>query len=164
MGFGRGRASLRFDGQSEMNRKHQYSPSQALSDVGGKPSESELERLVEYYPTYKLAHRKQFLKALFDGESHEDLVRRKMADKGLVESASKQSKGGHGRWVVAKGRRTVLRILYLRYRLDKGLTRRQANQILRKKFSGESPYADVIGPSSISKATYSVRLDHPVKS
>lgn len=140
-----------------MGREPAYTSDQALVDLGGKPSEDELARLVEYYPTYKYVHRFQLLHGLFDGKSHEQLVLGKMTAKGLDTSISKQAKGGHGKWVVAKVRRAVIRLLYLRYRLNDGLTRRQANQQLVKKFSLSN--AKDGGRSSIRKDTHSVVLD-----
>ncbi len=118
-----------------MGREPVYTSAHALDDLKGKPSETEIERLVEYYPTYQYVHRIQLLQGLFDGESHDELVLGKMTAKGLDTSISKQAKGGHGKWVVAKVRKTVIRLLYLRYRIDDGMTRRQANKQLIKKFA-----------------------------
>jgi hypothetical protein len=140
-----------------MGREPAYTSADALVDLGGKPSDTEIERLVKNYPTYQYVHRIQLLQGLFDGKSHEELVLGKMTAKGLDTSITKQAKGGHGRWVVAKIRRTAIRLLYLRFRLDQDMTRRRANQQLLKKFkfSGK-PDAD---QSSIRKATQSPVLD-----
>ncbi len=140
-----------------MSEEHVYTSSRALVDLGGKPSDAEIERLIKYYPTYQYIHRIQLLQGLFDGKSHEELVLGKMTAKGLDESISKQAKGGHGKWVVAKVRKAVIRLLYLRYRIDDKMSRRQANQQLVKKFSLST--ANDGGRSSIRKDTHSVVLD-----
>ena len=140
-----------------MAREPAYTSDDALDDLGGKPSDDEIARLVKYYPKYQYIHRFQLLHGLFDGKSHEELVLGKMTAKGLDTSISKQAKGGHGRWVVAKVRRAVIRLLYLRYRLDDDMSRRQANQQLVKKFSLSN--AKDGGRSSIRKDTHSDVLD-----
>src|SRR5579863_9940237 len=117
-----------------MGSEPAYTSARALIDLGGKPSETEIERLIKYYPTYQYAHRAQLLQGLFDGKSHEELVLGKMTAKGLDTSITKQAKGGHGRWVVAKIRRAVIRLLYLRYRLDKKMSRRKAHQEILRQF------------------------------
>ena len=99
------------------------------------------------------------LEGLFDGKCHEELVLGKMTAKGLDPSAvGKRAKGGHGRWVVAKIRKAVVRITYLRYRLDQGMTRRQANRKLLSEFSDSKAKNDG-GQSSIRKDTHSPVLD-----
>ena len=140
-----------------MPNKCRYTSAQAFFYLGGKPSDAEIARLIDYFPTYKYVHRQQLLQGLFSGKSHEELVLGKMTAKGLDVSASKQSKGGHGRWVVAKVRKAVLRIIYLRHRLDRNLTRRNANQVLLKQFSDS--IAEDGGQSSIRKITHSPVLD-----
>ena len=80
-----------------------------------------------------------------------------MTAKGLDTSISKQAKGGHGRWVVAKVRKTVIRLLYLRYPINDDMTRIQANQQLVKKFGrSDNLHAD---QSIIRKYTRSPVLD-----
>src|ERR1039457_1581324 len=134
-----------------------YTSAQALHDLGGKPNETEIARLIKYYPTYQYIHRMQLLQGLFDGKSHEELVLGKMTAKGLDTSITKQAKGGHGRWVVAKVRKTVIRLLYLRFRIDDDMTRIQANQQLVKKFGrSDNLHAD---QSIIRKYTRSPVLD-----
>jgi hypothetical protein len=140
-----------------MDKEQVYTSAHALKDLGGKPGDTEIERLVQYYPTYQYVHRRQLLQGLFDGKSHEELVLGKMTTKGLNTSISKQAKGGHGKWVVAKVRKAVIRLLYLRLRIDAGMTRRQANQQLVKKFKfSDKPNA---GQSIIRKDTHSPVLD-----
>ena len=110
-----------------------YNSAMAFDDLDGIPDDAELARLVDYYPTYQLAHRKALLRGIFDGRTHTDLVLAKLNAKGIEYPVSKQSKGGHGLWVASKVRRTVVRLLYLRLRLDQGMSRRQANQVLLKQ-------------------------------
>ena len=136
-----------------------YNSVLAFDDLDGIPGDAELARLVHCYPTYELAHRKALLRGIFDGKTHTDLVLSKLEAKGIEYPVSKQSKGGHGLWVAAKVRRTVIRLLYLRYRLDDGMSRRQANQALLKKFSFTSQ--GDCGQSSIRKATRSPVLEAP---
>jgi hypothetical protein len=135
-----------------MRREPTYTSAHALDDLGGKPDEKELDRLKKHYPTYYLVHRAQLLQGMFDGSSNEELVLDKLTVFGLDATIAKQAKGGHARWVVAKVRKTVIRLLYLRYRLDEGMTRRQADQQLFKRFE----FSD---RSSIRKATHSPLLD-----
>lgn len=146
-----------------MPRAKSYTSANALADLGGKPSEAEKSRLIRYYPTYQYVHRKELLDGLFDGKSHEELVLGKMTAKGLdVSAMTKQAKGGHGKWVRAKVRDATMRLLYLRYRLDQDMTRRQANKKLLGYF--DDPKAkdgeQLSGwQSSIRKITYSPVLD-----
>lgn len=140
-----------------MGSEPAYTSADALVDLGGKPDDIELERLKKYYPTYQLVHRTELLQGLFDGKSHEELVLGKMTAKGLDTSITKQAKGGHGKWVVAKVRKTVIRLLYLRYRIDQDMTRRQANKQLINRFAfSEELHAH---QSIIRKYTRSPMLD-----
>ena len=141
-----------------MGRERSYTSAQALVDLGGKPSDDEIKRLIENYPSYQYLHRWELLHGMFDGKSHEELVLGKMTAKGLDTSISKQSKGAHGRWVVAKIRKAVIRLLYLRYRLDKKMTRRKANQEIIKQFKFWEEAKD-FGQSSIRKDTRSLKID-----
>jgi len=137
-----------------------YNSAQAFDDLDGIPGDEELARLVHYYPTYERAHRKALLRGVFDGKTHTDLVQGKLQAKGIEYPVSGRSKGGHGLWVAAKVRRTVIRLLYLRYRIDHGMSRRQANQTLFQQFT----FTDKgdCGQSSIRKATQSPVLDSAV--
>ena len=141
-----------------MARKRPYTSAQAIADLGGRPPDTEIARLIKYYPTYQYAHRMQLLLGLFNGKSHEELVLGKMTAKGLDPSAvGKQSKGGHGKWVTAKVRKAAIRVQYLRYRIDQELSRVKANQLLLKTFPDST--AKDGGQSSIRKITYSPVLD-----
>jgi len=129
---------------------------EAMNYLRYKPDSVELDRLVEYFPTYKLAHRRSFLKGFFEGKGVSDLVADKLRAKGIDQSLNKTSKGGHARWVKAKSRRLVIRLLYLRLRLDDRLTKRKANQWIFKNIWSTSA-ADG-GQSNIRKATNSPKL------
>ncbi len=139
-----------------MTEEPTYTSARALVDLGGKPDDTELDRLKKYFPTYQIVHRTALLQGMFDGSSMEELIIGKLTAKGLDTSITKQAKGGHGRWVTAKIQRTVIRLIYLRFRLDQDMTRRKANQQLTSQFGffGKSD-----GRSSIRKATHSPILD-----
>lgn len=102
-----------------------YTTHQLARDLDGFPDADEIRRLVDYYPTYEREHRKGLLQGILDGTEHTKLVFMKMSAKGVVDPTPQQI-GGHGRWVASKLRRTAIRLLYLRYTLDKGLTRKKA--------------------------------------
>jgi len=141
----------------QMGSEPAYTSARALVDLGGKPDDSEIDRLKEYFPTYQIVHRTQLLQGMFDGSTVEEIILGKLTAKGLDTSITKQAKGGHGRWVKAKILRTVIRLLYLRFRLDLGMTRRKANQeLLNRFFLLATPES---GQSSIRKATHSPVLD-----
>ncbi len=140
-----------------VDKEHVYNSAMAFDDLDGIPDDDELLRLVRYYPTYERAHRKALLRGIFDGKLHTDLVLMKLQAKGIEYPISKQSKGGHGLWVASKVRRAVIRLLYLRYRLDSGWTRRRANQVLFQRFTFTE--SGDFGQSSIRKATQSPVLD-----
>jgi hypothetical protein len=144
-----------------MSSYRPYSPEMLLSDLGGTPSSEEVSRLVEYYESYRLVHRKNLLQRLLSGEGHAQLLNGKLVDKSLPSSQTKQSKGGHGRWVTSKVRIVAMRVLYLRYRIDDGLTRRHANQKLLQKFTRTESVKK--GQPAIRRATRSPLLDGPTK-
>lgn len=139
-----------------MPRKHVYSPEQALKDLGGKPSEDEIQRLIQYFPKYTRVHRMYLLRALLEGTSQSQLVDGTIKSKGLDPGMSGQARGGRGRSVMFKLRRAVIRTLYLRLRVDEQKTHRQANQALLKYFfhSGEKDNIQ----SVIRKATHTPHL------
>jgi len=121
----------------------------------------ELARVVRYYPSYKRPHRAQLLRDLFESKSQAQMVAGKISAKGLDEDLSAQSKGGHGKWVIAKIRKTTIRLLYLRSRLDEGLPQKRANNKLLHKFTKSSSVN--AGQSSIRKATGSRILSAELK-
>jgi hypothetical protein len=52
-----------------MSKEPAYTSAGAVEDLGGRPDDTELERLKKYYPTYQLVHRTQLLQGMFDGSS-----------------------------------------------------------------------------------------------
>lgn len=112
-----------------------YSIEQAISDLGGIPSDAELARVVRYYPSFKKPYRAQLLKGMFEGKSQKEIVAGKIEVEGLSTQMSAQSKGGHGKKVAAKIRRTAIRLLYLRYRLDEKVSQIKANNLLLLRFT-----------------------------
>lgn len=129
----------------------------ALELLGGTPDSDELSRLVEYYPTYERLHRKGLIKGFFSGKSPAEMASNKIDALGVPGVVSKQSKGGHAKWAMAKSHRLVIRLLYLRYRLDEGKSKRQANQLLLQKTWSTS--AKDCGQSNIRKATKCSKFD-----
>ena len=131
----------------------------AKEELGILPDANELERLVEHYPTYGWEHRKLLLHGYFEGKSLRELVADKLKAKGIdISKRPPTSLGGHSRWVKTKVRWTIIRILYLRYRLDKKLTKIQANQEILRKYPSKKTTQDG-GQSSIRKITHCSRLD-----
>lgn len=125
---------------------------------GHLPSSEEMNRLVEHYPTYEWEHRFGLLKGFFEGKSVAELVGDKLKAKGTTRPIARQARGGHTRWVLAKARKTVIRLIYLRYRIDEGMTRIRANQKIVAKFSVSQSMEDA-GASNIRKTTHSPILD-----
>lgn len=139
-----------------------YTPEDVIKALKREPAYFEIERLVTNYPTYKLKHRAILLEAITTGRSHKWVTAAKIsAKKTFVFSDSKQAKGGHARWSSAKLRRTALRLLYLQYRFDEGLSRRQANaKLVQAQPESDARDLDLL-QSNIRKATYSPVLDAP---
>jgi len=137
-----------------------FTPADIISTLGNEPTCHEIERLVTYYPTYKLKHRQILLEAIITGRSHEWVTAAKITvKKTFMFADSKQAKGGHARWASAKLRRTTLRLLYLHYRLDLGLSRRQANaRIVQAQPASDARNLELL-QSNIRKATHSPVLD-----
>ncbi|HEY3698635.1 MAG TPA: hypothetical protein VGK97_04835 [Spongiibacteraceae bacterium] len=115
------------------NDKYFFSTEDALEMIGGTPSDEEIQRLIEYYPTYNLPHRSRLLEDLLENKSPVVIAKNKIQTKGIIAD-SKQAIGGHVRWAIAKLRRFVRRVIYLRLRINDGKTRRQANQIILKNY------------------------------
>ena len=131
----------------------------SLEILGKLPDAEELLRLVENYPSYAREHRKALLHGYFGGRTQRQLVEDKLNAKGIdVQTCAPRSLGGHGRWVREKVKKTFVRILYLRYRLDgKGMTRIEANQQLLKAFGSDD--AKDVGQSAIRKMTEGAKVD-----
>lgn len=125
----------------------------ASEHLGKLPNNQELERLVKYYPSYGWEHRTKLLYGYFESKTIAELLSDKLKAKGINESKlSPQAKGAHIRWVIFKVKRTIIRLLYLRLRLDEGFSKIKANQELVKLFG---PNQIVSDPSSaIRKATH----------
>lgn len=125
----------------------------------GTPDTDELKRLVKYYPTYKLNYRAVFLEGFFNGDSYPELVAKKLSAKGIESPLTDQEKGGHGKWARSKAVKVLMRLLYLRFRLDKGMTRRQANREILSLFPPSAPIYKASKQSTIRKNTSSKVLD-----
>jgi hypothetical protein len=119
-----------------IKKKYSYSVEDIKNDLGGLPPAWEILRLVEYYPTYKLSHRRALLEDIQDGSTPlviaQNKVKAKSIDHDLI---TKQGKGGHVKWAISKLRRFTIRIIYLRLRLDKEMRRRAANAEVYKSIS-----------------------------
>ena len=128
--------------------------------LGTMPDASELNRLAENYPTYdEWEHRTKLLYGYFQGKSISELVDDKLHAKEIDKSTlSKQSLGGHSRWVKDKVKKTIIRILYLRSRLDEKMSRKVANSKLLDKFWSNEISLES-RQSTIRKATKSPILD-----
>lgn len=135
-----------------------FSLQDAIDLLGDFPDVIELQRLVENYPTYEKAHRMGLLKGFFEGKSVTHLVQDKRQALNKTPRGSARSAGGDARWVSKKARKTVVRILYLRYRIDEHMTRIQANRALLKNLPYETNSKDA-GQSNIRKMTLSPVLD-----
>lgn len=121
----------------------------AKKELGKLPDIDELNRLVEYYPTYEWEHRANLLYGYFQGKSVEEMVDDKLTAKNIDKSSCKyQCIGAHTKWVKFKVKRAIIRILYVRYRLDENMTKRVANQQILKKYFSKKNAKDG-GQSSI---------------
>ncbi len=139
--------------------KLSYTFEDSMRDLGGtEPDAAELQRLVEYYPTYEWEHRMKLLHGVFENKSIEQLLADKLVAKGIGPRLSKQQKGAHIRWIVTKFRKTVVRLLYLRLRIDGSIPQRTANQQLLRQFHSEKTTGDG-GQSHMRKMTHSPVLD-----
>lgn len=143
-----------------MAKKNKVKLLDAIEELGQLPDETEIQRLIKYYPTYEWEHRQQLLTGYFKSVTLEELVKAKIKAKGLRwPLPSPQSKGGHTRWVKDKVKRTIVRILFLRYCLDEGYTKNKANQKLLKPYGSRRTTEDS-GQSNIRKMTHSKVLDN----
>jgi len=125
----------------------------AQDELGGDPGAEELDRLVDNYRSYKLNRRKT-LPQYFTGRTIKELVEDKLAALGLVsDTLGARSLGGHRRWAREKVNRAILRLLYLRYRIDEKLSRKHANQRVIQRYKSE------LGKSAIQKATRYAEVD-----
>lgn len=97
-----------------------YTSHQLYDDLDGIPDLAEIRRLADCYPSYAKAWRTGLLQGILDGKSHTEMVAAKMRAKG-VATVTPQAKGGYATTIPAKLRKTAIRMLYLRYRLDQGM-------------------------------------------
>lgn len=139
----------------------------AAEELGTPPNEEELQRLIEYYDTYSLEHRLGLLRGYLEGKSVEDLVKAKLKAKFIIQPLTKQQKGAHTKWVIDKVKRTIVRLLFLRYTLDDGMTQQQARSLLNKDYGSykKTKAGDDAGASNIERMTRSkiFRKKHPDK-
>lgn len=135
-----------------MGKKYVFTLSIAVELLGGIPNKQELLRLREHYKTFEWNYRSSLLYGFFDGMTVDELTDEKLDLKNVELPISGKQRGGHSRWVVTKPKKYVLRILYLRYRIDQGLNQIEANQLVAKAFS-TSDKNDTT-QSNIRKATH----------
>ncbi len=127
----------------------------AKKELETLPDITELNRLVEYYQTYEWEHRSALLNGYFQGKTVKELVVDKLKAKNIDPSkCSPQSLGGHSRWVKSKVKKAIIRLLYLRYRLDDGMSKMKANQEILKRYPSKSEYTEDVGQSAIRKMTH----------
>lgn len=133
---------------------------QAYKVMGYLPSQDELIRLVEYYQTYNWIHRVGLLNGFFSGKTIDELVDDKLAVMGKDRlKLTKQQIGGHKTWVIRKISKTIIRIMFLRYFINKGYSRKEANRFLKEDFPAKEGAKDPT--SNIRKATSFILEDIP---
>jgi len=137
----------------------------AYTELDGKlPDQAELDRLVHYYPKYKQEHRQQLLHGYFHHKSVDQIFDSKLDAKNIPTPLKKGGKGGHYRWIYYKVKYVIIKLKYLRYRLDQNLTKRQANNLILKHYGPASDKKTKDGgQSGISKITKSAVLDKEQK-
>lgn len=140
-----------------MPRKYSFDLQIAIELLGGAPDQNEIKRLTQYYPTFEWNHRSGLLWGFFEGKKYSELVDEKLSIKGISLPINKQSRGAHTSWAVNKTKKYVIRMLYLRYRLDLGMNQIKANATIFKKVPLDSKAKDA-GQSSIRKATHCAKL------
>ena len=134
--------------------KYLFDADLAIAVLGGTPSDHEIQRLVLKYPTYNLPHRKHLISSITDGKSPVFMAKKKLEALGQTEMCPQQL-GPNVKWATAKIRRFVRRMYYLRYRIDQGMTRRQANQRILYKLELRSTRT----PNSVESRQRTVRRD-----
>ena len=125
----------------------------AKEELGGNPSSQDLDRLVQQYRTYKLP-RRQTLPQYFTGRTIPQLVDDRLAALNIDASTlTAKQLGGYRRGAREKVNKAILRILYLRCRIDEGLSRKHANQRLIERYRSQ------LGKSAIQRATRHAKKD-----
>lgn len=133
----------------------------AYKTMGYPPSDYELNRLVKYYQTYNWLHRTKLLKGFFSGKSVDELVDDKLKVIGKTrKDVSRWSIGGHKKWVLAKIEKTIIRLMFLRYSLDKDYTREKSNEYLLADFPSKKNAADPT--SNIRNSTRFILKEPPL--
>jgi hypothetical protein len=129
-----------------------YELEDAANDLGGGATNTDIDRLYTYYETFKLPQRRQFVETMLSGKTLRELDKQRQVTVGMGDPKSPQAKGGRSGWARGQLKKTVIRILYLRHRLDEKLGKRVANQLLLQKFYKDSTAQDA-GQRSIRQAT-----------
>ncbi len=132
-----------------MKKEYLMTAEEALEMIGGELTGYEIQRLINHYPSYKWAHRKCLIEDILENRSPVVMAQHKKQAKGISDVV-KQSDGGHTKWVTAKLRRFVRRVIFLRLRIDDGLTKRQANQIILRDYDMPSTKGKV-KPESLQR-------------
>lgn len=116
------------------------------------PDKKELERFIECFPKFTKEYRQELLWGYFQDKSIDELREDVLNAKGINSSRiSAQQKGGVNSGIVRKVKSVVIRILFLRYYLDEGFSRKLANNKLVRRFG--SDIAKDVGMSAIRKQT-----------
>ena len=116
------------------------------------PDEAELQRLVDCYPTYLKVWRQGFLNDLRKRAKHHEMVLGKMLSKD-ASVPTPQQKGGLAAGIPAKLRKTAIRLLYLRYLIDRPMSRKHAHDHL------EANHRPLLG--KLKRATIASYTRHP---
>ena len=139
-----------------LEQNERLSNIKAMLTPPNPPDKYELMRLGEYYLNFKLNHRVNLLEGMFLlGSSVEEIVNAKLDAKGIdKKSINKRSLNCHRSWVIRKGKKAIILLIYLRYRIDEKLSRDEAlKQMNHYKYDfGYNKSMDA-GQSSIRKHT-----------
>lgn len=91
------------------------------------PTETELSRLAFYFPSYNREHRTGILRGLFVEKSIDAILDQKFKVIGKDRALMTQGQlKGHKGWAHKRIKYTFVRLLYLRYLKDQGLSKNQA--------------------------------------
>jgi len=149
-----------------MIRKSKEKLLDAKDELGYLPEEAEFQRLIKHYDSYSWEHRNKLLRGYFESKSVVELVEAKLKAKGKpkLELLTKQEKGAHTMWVFKKVKKLIVRLKFLRYTLDDGLTQVEAHQKLLPKYGSKKEAQDG-GQSNVAKMTHSnvFKQKHPEK-
>jgi len=144
-----------------MAKRYIASIERAHKVMGYKPTAEEFVRLVEYYKTYNWIHRTKLLDGFFSGKSPDDLLDDKLKIVGKTrKDIDRWSIGGHKKWVLAKIEKTIIRLMFLRYHLDKEFSREESNNLLIRDFPPKENVADPT--SNIRNSTKYILKEQPL--